>query len=386
MSIKVLNAAVKDDAIAFRCRRRLQPAEGPGGKVFPSTYSGGVYAEEERWIDEVKVACVTLDSVQSQANRIEQALKNAYYTPGARECAIPVIDVDFAAAGLPEVGHITSLDAPHRIADAILRDSKLDGRKFPESDIGEEFEKATAQDATALYQYCPLALVLGIWDSTGPKGGLGTKIQRALVSEITAVNAVIGKRTSSRIDPLNIALNAGPVYKSPDGEWSLEKKNGSKEVKPSEVNHGNIVPSLSNYGGVTCDYVLQTTVLSLPALRKLHFPVDGACAADDAARTVLAALAICGATLAQGDMDLRSRCLLVPEGAAIWERIGADGGTTEFTISAATAKQLLDEAREAAEVSGLTWKKDVVTLTPSDKLVELVRRSREIQKRQHPEE
>ncbi len=60
----------------------------------------------------------------------------------------------------------------------------------------------------------------------------------------------------------------------------------TQELKPSEVNHGNITPSLRhedkntrkqvlNHGGVTLAYAVQQTVLSLAALRRLRFPVDG---------------------------------------------------------------------------------------------------------------
>src|SRR5574344_729989 len=104
--------------------------------------------------------------------------------------------------------------------------------------------------------------------------------------------------------------------------WALEGTvKFKKDGKPSAVNHGNIPPSIKDkdgkdlLGGVTCDYALQTTVLSLPALRRLHI-AD----CDVEARTVLAALGLCGAVLAEADMDLRSRCLLVPEGAAVWEK------------------------------------------------------------------
>lgn len=426
LTAEALRQAVSEDGIALRCRRRLQPAGGVGDKVFPSTYEGGRYATEDRIINGVKTPCVLLDSVQSQANRIEQALKSAYYKPGAAKADVPVVAVDFASAGLPEVGWITSLDAPHRIADAILRDSLCAGLKFRDSDDGKAFTNASAQNATALFGLCPLALTLGMWDSTGPRGGLGTKIQRALVSEITAVNAVVGIKTSSRIDPLNIALGAGPVFRAnnavgytTDPDEALRSEDGKKVLlykqtkerkdvyvslkdveegskspdqgNPSSLNHGNVTPTFVDkdtkkeiVGGVTCDYALQTTVLSLAALRRLHFPVDGK-DADAAARTALAALGLCGAVLAQSDADLRSRCLLVPEGPAVWERIAADGSVMPFELTAASAKALLADSVKAAQAAGLPWRTDVLVLQPSAPLAELVRRSRAIQAAQSAE-
>lgn len=349
---------------------------------------GSKYAWEQRLIDGVKTDCVILDSVQSQANRVEQALKNEFFNAGAPECEIPVVDVDFAAVGLPEIGHITSLDAPHRIADAILRDS-LDGNdKFRDTEAGKALTNASAADATALYRYCPLALVLGIWDSTGPKGGLGVKFQRALASEIVAINAVCGVKTSSRIDPLNISgkipiigdtdnWELAPQGVSPKSKTNKEDKTGAKEA--SKINHANQPPEIdTKTGGVTCDYAVQNTVLSLAALRKIHFPIAGK-NLDAEARAALAALAICGIVLAQGESDLRSRCLLVPEGPATWELVDADGATTAFSCNVDDAKKLLRACVEAAAKAGLPWGKKVQVLKPSKKLAELVKKSREIQ-------
>ena len=72
-----LRDAVTGTAAAFRRRFRLQPAGGPADKVFPPTYVGAVYATEPRRIDGETRDCVILDSVQSQANRMEEALQQA---------------------------------------------------------------------------------------------------------------------------------------------------------------------------------------------------------------------------------------------------------------------------------------------------------------------
>ena len=80
IDLQTLRDAVGGTAAAFRCVTDYQPAGGPGDKVFPPTYEGGKYATEER-IDpatgEVR-QCVLLDSVQSQANRMELALLEAH--------------------------------------------------------------------------------------------------------------------------------------------------------------------------------------------------------------------------------------------------------------------------------------------------------------------
>jgi CRISPR-associated protein Csb1 len=123
MDFKQLSDAVAGNAAAIRHIVRLLPAGGQGSKVFPPTHSGGVYAWERRRIAEGDiVTTVLLDSVQSQANRMEQALLEAHR---AKALKFPLLQVDFSDA-FSDIGVITTLDAPHRIADAIFRDSLLD--------------------------------------------------------------------------------------------------------------------------------------------------------------------------------------------------------------------------------------------------------------------
>lgn len=380
LDFQSLKKAVAENAAAFRSRTRLQPAGGEGDKVFPPTYAGAVYAKEDRQINGAKVPCVLLDSVQAQANRLEEALQRAL--DAGTLMGVPVLNVDFTGIGLlDEVGRVSSLEAPHRIADAILRDSLHNGQPFRKSELGKSLDQASLQNATPLYRLCPTALIFGLWDSTGPKGGLGAKFQRALVSEIIGVNAEIGVKTSSRIDPLGMRA-AAKVIKKSDGSYELAGDKAKDGVSPSEVNHGNIPPDVNAVGGATLDYAEQTVVLSLPALRKLRFPVDGKTTPerDAAARTVLAALALTATTLAaESGFDLRSRCLLWPTDVMKWELLETPGKTpTEFTITAKDAIKLLEDAVAAAEKLGLVWQKEPVKLTPSPNLVALLKRSQDI--------
>ena len=383
LNLNSLKVAVAGTAAAFRSRTRLQPAGGEGDKVFPPTYAGAVYAKEERQIRGTKVPCVLLDSVQAQANRLEEALQRALDVGTLK--GVPVLNVDFTGLGLlDEIGRVSSLEAPHRVADAILRDSLHDGQPFRKSKLGESLNQASVQNATPLYKLCPTALIFGLWDSTGPKGGLGAKFQRALVSEIIGVNAQIGVKTSSRIDPLGMRA-AAKVIKNADGSYELAGDKAKDGVSPSEVNHGNIPPDITKpggAGGATMDYAEQTIVLSLPALRKLRFPVDGKTTPerDAAARTVLAALALTAAALAaESGFDLRSRCLLWPTDVMKWELLEIPGkAPTEFIVTAKDAVKLLEEAVAAAEKLGLVWQKEPVKLTPSPNLIALLKRSQNI--------
>lgn len=412
INLETLKNAVAGEAAAIRAVTRLQPAGGSGDKIFPPTYATGDraetrYAFEVRRIEGKEENTVLLDSVASQANRIEEALKMAWEE---ERLDFPVITVDFTEQeGITDLGAVTVLDAPHRIADAILRDS-LDvsdlKTRFRDTAIGRAYTNAQVKNAGAVYLYCPTALIFGVWDSTGPRGGLGSKFQRALVSEIVGIGAVPGVKTASRIDPMGIQANV-PVYHGKDDheDWTVreeeaQKKSGKPVLfsrkgaegkgKPSAVNHSNIAPSIEDKaGGVTIDYALQTTVLSLPALRKLRFLSDAEgrvlsgkarLDAELAVRTSLAALAIAGLVeQREQGYDLRSRSFLVPEEgqAPSFEFVPARGGAgARFSIDREGAAALLEQAsREAAEL-GFPWKREPIRLIPAPKFADLIRESR----------
>src|SRR5260370_42232364 len=102
---------------------------------------------------------VRLYSVQSQANRMELVLLRAYH---ACRLKMPLVQVDFAGDGrepvLKDVGHVTALEAPHRICDAIFRDSVMNGKAFRESEIGSRLNAAHAANATPIFGLCATAL------------------------------------------------------------------------------------------------------------------------------------------------------------------------------------------------------------------------------------
>jgi CRISPR-associated protein Csb1 len=306
--------------------------------------------------------------------------------------SVPYVEVDFTEAELDGISKITSLDAPHRVYDAILRDSLYNGTPFMESDVGQRLAKAKAEDASALLQTSPTALVFGAWDSTGQGGGLGAKFARCLISEIVAIDVPLeeivnqrtgeveiqtsGRRTGSRIDPLGV-LRKVRVFKGEKG-WSTTKAGAgknAKEVRPSEINHGNIAPSVQPLG-VTCDHLEHSFVLSFAALRRLHF---GSAEKDAAGRSLLAALSL--VALAEQDVRgyaLRSRCDLVCQGRAPLERVRSDGSTEAIAMDFKQARTLYDAAYQAAQGVGFALSRKPLELKPQDKLVEIVRESQKL--------
>jgi len=380
--------------------------------------------------------CVLLDSVQSKTNRMELVLLEARR---ANRVALPLLVTRFDQDELPRKFTVISLDAPHRVADALFRDSRLGGVIFRKSDTGRVLDTADIRNASGLFGLCPTALVFGLWDSTGPRGGLGAKFQRALVSEIIGYDAVAGVKTSSRIDPAGIQKGAGPVFRTQSGDWTLFEENAKQDAegkpilyklgskgqevpydrekgndipdrgRPSVINHGNVTPDYDYVkdsknqiqyetkfdesghevnirrrilGGFTISKAVQTTTLSLAVLRRLRFPLGGAADSehevDLAARTALAALGLAAGTLARNDMDLRSRCHLFAEGASVWQLLDRPGETPrEFALDRDASLGLLNDAIEVAKGTGLPWE-GVIELTPSPDLVELVRRSQKL--------
>lgn len=390
LDLENLRKAVAGQAAAFRCITDYQPAGGPGAKVFPPTYEGGRYATEERINPETGEVrkCVLLDSVQSQANRMELALLEAHR---AGHLQVPLLVTRFDQDELPKKFAVTSLEAPHRVADALFRDSLLDGVIFRKSDTGRILDAADIRNATGLFGICPTSLVFGLWDSTGPRGGLGAKFQRTLVSEVIGYDAVAGINTSSRIDPAQIMLGAGPLYERKQQNvddaphWTLIASKGSgklkKTGKPSEAVHGNITPSISD-GGFTISVARQTTTLSLAVLRRLRFPLnsnaDSDHEIDTAARVALAAIGLLAGTLARTDMDLRSRCQLVPETESPWQLLDHPGkAPSKFELEPDSAIRLAKQAIDMARQCGLPWE-GVIELAPSPELLELVIKSQEL--------
>jgi len=394
LSYDALRTAVSEQA-AFRRRQRLQPIGDVGDKVFPPTYPGenrgdpAQHVFERRRLDGENVWTVLLDSVQSSTNRQEETLLRL---SRAGKIELPFLSVSFKTTDVPEIGEITSLDAPHRVFDAIMRDSNLDAKPLMKSELGQRLQLAKPANATAIFEASPNALLFGAWNSTGEGGGLGAKFARCSVSEVIGIGVAVnlnerngkangdptpaGRRTGSRIDPLNI-LRGVPVYKS-SNDWDSQEHKGNKDfkkVRPSEINHGNIAPSIVDLG-VTMDYAEHSFVIGLAAVRRLGFGNDQR---DLAARSAIVALGLV-AHLAQirSGYALRSRCDLVSDGHAPLELVRFDGSTEQIDVSLDDALALYGEAVARAREVGFTIVAAPTRLLPQEKLVYLVKQSREL--------
>lgn len=365
-----LAAAVqlKGDDAAIRILAEYEPQAGPSAKVFPPTYiasSDNVrYHLEVRWGDDgEEVDVVVLDSYQSQANRVEAALK-----ANAEELGLPQLVVETKADG--RTVRISSLDAPHRSRDAYFLDSEMDGVAFDKTEIGKELNTATAEDATAYLRYAPYDLIYGVWDSHRGKR-IAIKFARAFTSEMIGWGVLPGKKSATKGDPLNLAKKAHEF-----SEWRPDAQTGEKIGKSadtSDMGHGMVPTSPDeSIGGVSVRSISRTAVLSLTALARFAFPT-GDVDATVGGRTALAALALVGDRLAFGGagVNLRSGSDLVLTSERVeWVRRGDEPELLELTTADALA--LLDLAQTRLASVGVDWAREPVLLQPNDRLAALI--------------
>ena len=148
-----LKKLVVGDTVAIRGAATLEPAGGPGDKIFPPTHAvddknkkpGAKYAFETRRINGHDATCVLIDSVQSQANRMEEALQALW---SERRIALPVVSVDFSSIA-PEVGR----GDPYLVAGDAL--AKL-GR-WEEAE--DSYERFIRKNTSSVQAYVKLARV-----------------------------------------------------------------------------------------------------------------------------------------------------------------------------------------------------------------------------------
>ena len=143
-----------------------------------------------------------MNEVPSQANRLEDALRQHRESAGIPELVLDLAELTGLPAHLPK--QLSSLQFPHRNADAYLRDALLDGEDFLKTEVGRALFAATPQACGALVDWFPQSLLYGFWQSHLGKKRANTKHARAWVSEI------IGWQPAAD-DPKNMGLKGDPA-------------------------------------------------------------------------------------------------------------------------------------------------------------------------------
>lgn len=341
-----------------------QPVGGLGGKIMPPTYPDGPYLVEERWVDGERRSTVVLDQAPSQANRAEEALRRAR---DAGRLELPAFELTVPTE--LETVRLTSLDFPHRYADAYLRDSEVDGVRFDDSDVGREIRHVTTDDVRPLYRREPYSLVYGAWDSH--RKGRWPRFARLYTSMMYGLDHVTGHRRGSRIDPLNLTGGVDDSGKA-EADWKyLPGGEKVKGTKLSEIGHGNIAPT-PMHGGVTVTEIRRDAWISFAGLERLGFG-DASPEAAQLARATLAALALAGDRLAFGrpSVWLRSGCDLTLQNESIAFEL-AGGERQEIELTTADALAIFTELRDRASAAGVVMATDTIRITPTRQLADAI--------------
>lgn len=246
MSELRIEAWLEDSAeapAAIVLREYLTPVEGKDGVLFPPTFAalenpkefpGGYNINDLGNGDNV---CL-IDSVGSQANRIEPMFATGHYA-----ALVPQLVVE---AGEKK---ISIFEAGHRAGDAIVRCTEL------KDTLQKAFQALKKGDAVPLAKLAPTSLVFGVWDSRDTQA----KAPRLLAATIRAFN--VGKLTrSAAYSPAVDYVDEGLLddYEGDKGLKELYSKHGFNQALASWT-HGGVIAK----GEIRRDVTLQVAALRL---------------------------------------------------------------------------------------------------------------------------
>lgn len=364
-----------DGPVAIRMRQKIVPVEADDrglGVIFPPTYADIGY-NIDTLADGTRVA--TIDTVGSQANRLEQIFKSTGKNDKGEEMnslasLVPQIEIVLYKGGkkgnkrpaetqgetnvAEHVEKRSLLDLAHRSADAVVLASPT---LAPE--IAKAFEALRNKgNAAPLVAIAPTSLVFGVWDS---RGGSGEKRPRLVRSIIRAWD----------VEVLHSAAQFNSVWKalSPEDQDALkeeEKKKGKLERSavgladaPATFRKTDKIPQFVGgapnpearvLGGVLAKGAIERDVtINLVALRGIR--------GEDAKETIevqkyLLGLALLAAT-ADLDLFLREGCLLRYADDDKWAKVPRRGEPTG--VSLPKHDQLVAYAMDAAKPFKAKW-------------------------------
>lgn len=298
--------------VALTIRQDLQPVLGDGSVFFPPTFAPAEGSKDDApdYVIDGEVALV--DTVGSQANRMEPLFKQPPYASLVPQARI--------AVGQREVN---LLDAGHRAADALVRFSE----KWP--DLKAAFEEIRDKGiATTLARLSPTSIVFGAWDSRDTQA----KLPRLVGSTI-------------RAEGVKKYTRAAQYFSSFDKE-EIQDLGTDKALSDVGMNDA---PSGRGPGGVTATSIRRDAVLNLVALRALR-------AENDEETTKLQRYILGLALVAfacEQDGFLREGCLLVPDGSRPTEvqLVTRKGKREPVSVTSEDALAYAQAAAEAFKVA-----------------------------------
>ncbi len=304
------------EAAALTLTQPLVPVEGWDMPIFPATYPApdrhGHRHDTPYTVNQLKDGrwVATLDTVQSQANRMEATFTEK------RADAVPRVTITAGERTVP----LTEL--PHRLADAAIRTSDL------QKEIREVFEAMDAGNPLPVAQLAPTSLVYGAWDSRDTR----VKIPRLIRSEIYAWD----------VDVFTRSAQFTATFSREDLEFSEQEWKKGAEVGFAPT------PSVDQHGGVMVHGAIQQiATLHLGECRKRERACSGL------GQYVLG-LALAGLWHGGREYDLRTGCWLVPDGTPSLAVVRRDGRREAIEFGAEEVENFLaDTALPAARELGI---------------------------------
>lgn len=338
---------------AIVVRETLLPVEGEDATFSAPTFAGGgpLYFPEFREAGGIKNA-VLIDSVESQANRLEVIFKEKEYSNLVPQISLRVGNLS-----------INLLDLGHRITDAMVRYSELEQLIWGPKGALKSMRNG---DCSGIAKIAPTSFLFGFWDSRET----GVKWPRLLRSEIWAYNVLqLGRK----------GTYAPAVFKEfkPEEEWKvytelldlkemkeLQEEMGEASFKellssvglssvpwPKQNVLQNVFRLIPNQGSIQ-----RTACLHLVGLRS-HVGVKKEGKLDETETFILQnyllGLGLVVLTYPQ-NYDLRQGCLLRRKSME-QKLVFADGREEDFSLDHTKA---LDFARKATEEFKKTFEVD----------------------------
>lgn len=245
MSEVKIEALLADSAAAPAAvvlREYLSPVEGKDGVFFPPTFAAAENSKEFAGgynindLGNGENVCL-IDSVGSQANRIEPMFSEAEYAS-----LVPQLVVE---AGTKK---ISILEAGHRAGDAIVRCTEL------KDALQKAFDALKKGNAVPLAKLAPTSLVFGVWDSRDTQA----KAPRLLAATVRAFN--VAKLTrSAQYNPATEYVEEGLLEATEDKDaLKAYSERGFRHV-PASATHGGVIAK----GDIRREVTLQVAALRL---------------------------------------------------------------------------------------------------------------------------
>ena len=336
--------------IALHLKQRLMAVEGTDGEeqiIYPPTYADIGY-NIDRLADGTRVALI--DSVGSQANRLEPAFKsNSGFD---LEGLVPQIDIVLRTEDCGECENCRKekkkkddkcltpwkekrslFDLAHRVSDAVVQSSPS---LLPSIAAAFETLRKTG-NAAPLCTIAPTSLIFGCWDSRGGSGEKRPRLVRAIIRAWDVDELHAAAQFNSIWKLLDDDQKSGLEKALPKGKKLSEK--GFKDAPAVKYKDGRRI-----LGGILVrGQVVRDVTVNLVALRGLSGGEH-----TESMRKYLLALAILSGT-ADIELFLREGCnLKYADTADQWHSVPRRGTNVPVDLTSSDARKVLLKYAAAA--------------------------------------